>query len=76
MPPPPSAAEAVTDTADRARPIDPCPPPIRPQLARRTTLKPPRRVPWLAARRYSDPLFESVDVIEDDYYRLRHQPRG
>jgi hypothetical protein len=25
---------------------------------------------------YRDPLFERPDLIEDDYYRLRHQPRG
>lgn len=24
---------------------------------------------------YRDPLFERPDVIEDDYYRFRHQPR-
>jgi hypothetical protein len=23
-----------------------------------------------------DPLFERPDLIEDDYYRLRNQPRG
>jgi len=25
---------------------------------------------------YYDPLFERPDLIEDDYYRLRNQPRG
>jgi hypothetical protein len=25
---------------------------------------------------HHDPLFERPDLIEDDYYRLRHQPRG
>jgi hypothetical protein len=25
---------------------------------------------------YHDPLFERPDLIEDDYYRLRNQPRG
>jgi hypothetical protein len=25
---------------------------------------------------YHDPLFGRPDLIEDDYYRLRHQPRG
>ncbi len=25
---------------------------------------------------YSDPLFMRPDLIEDDYYRLRNQPRG
>jgi hypothetical protein len=34
-----------------------------------------RRVPKTGARFY-DPLFERPDLIEDDYYRLRHQPRG
>ena len=34
---------------------------------------------WRAPRTrpsYSDPLFERPDLIEDDYYRLRKQPRG
>ena len=25
---------------------------------------------------YHDPLFERPDLIEDDYYRFLHQPRG
>jgi hypothetical protein len=25
---------------------------------------------------YYDPKFQRPDVVEDDYYRLRHQPRG
>jgi len=25
---------------------------------------------------YRDSLFERPDLIEDDYYRLQHQPRG
>jgi hypothetical protein len=25
---------------------------------------------------YHDPLFERPDLVEDDYYRFRHQPRG
>jgi hypothetical protein len=25
---------------------------------------------------WHDPLFERLDLIEDDYYRLRNQPRG
>jgi hypothetical protein len=25
---------------------------------------------------WHDPLFERPDLIEDDYYRLRNQPRG
>lgn len=33
-----------------------------------------RRAPRTRARHY-DPLFERPDLIEDDYYRLRHQPR-
>jgi len=33
------------------------------------------RVPKTRAS-YNDPLFERPDLIEDDYYRLRKQPRG
>jgi hypothetical protein len=25
---------------------------------------------------YYDPKFQRPDVVEDDYYRFRHQPRG
>jgi hypothetical protein len=31
------------------------------------------RVRWTS---YHDSLFERPDLIEDDYYRLIHQPRG
>ena len=34
-----------------------------------------RQVPKTRAS-YYDPLFERPDLIEDDYYRLRNQPRG
>jgi hypothetical protein len=34
-----------------------------------------RRTPKTRAS-YYDPLFERPDLIEDDYYRLRNQPRG
>jgi hypothetical protein len=42
----------------------------------------PSRVATLLRRRpktgasYSDPLFERPDIVENDYYRFRHQPRG
>jgi hypothetical protein len=29
-----------------------------------------------AGASYHDPLFERPDLIENDYYRFRHQPRG
>lgn len=34
-----------------------------------------RRVPETGAH-YYDPLFEQPDLVEDDYYRFRNQPRG
>jgi hypothetical protein len=34
-----------------------------------------RRVPTTGGG-YHDPLFERPDLVEDDYYRFRHQPRG
>ena len=34
-----------------------------------------RRVPKSGGS-YHDPLFERPDLVEDDYYRLRNQPRG
>ena len=34
-----------------------------------------RRAPTTGASRY-DPLFEQPDLVEDDYYRFRNQPRG
>jgi hypothetical protein len=34
-----------------------------------------RRAPKTGAS-YYDPLFERPDLIEDDYYRFRNQPRG
>jgi hypothetical protein len=34
-----------------------------------------RRVPKTGPS-YYDPLFERPDLVEDDYYRLRNQPRG
>jgi hypothetical protein len=34
-----------------------------------------RRVPMKSGS-YYDPLFERPDLVEDDYYRFRHQPRG
>jgi hypothetical protein len=34
-----------------------------------------RRRPKTGAR-YSDPLFWRPDIVENDYYRFRHQPRG
>jgi len=34
-----------------------------------------RRVPRTAAS-YHDPLFRALDVVENDYYRFQHQPRG
>jgi hypothetical protein len=34
-----------------------------------------RRVPKTNAS-YYDPLFERPDLVEDDYYRLRNQPRS
>jgi hypothetical protein len=33
-----------------------------------------RRMPKISAS-YSDPLFGRPDLVEDDYYRLRNQPR-
>lgn len=29
-----------------------------------------------AGASYHDPFFMGPDVVEDDYYRFRHQPRG
>jgi hypothetical protein len=34
-----------------------------------------RRMPKISAS-YSNPLFGRPDLVEDDYYRLRNQPRG
>ena len=34
-----------------------------------------RRVPKTGGSFY-DPLFARPDLVEDDYYRFRHQPRG
>ena len=34
-----------------------------------------RRVPTIGGSFY-DPLFGRPDLVEDDYYRFRHQPRG
>ena len=34
-----------------------------------------RRAPR-PSRDYHDPLFERPDLVEDDYYRFRHYPRG
>ena len=34
-----------------------------------------RRVPETGAH-YYDSLFEQPDLVEDDYYRFRNQPRG
>jgi hypothetical protein len=35
----------------------------------------PRRVPK-PARSYHDPLFDRLDLVESDYYRLRNYPQG
>lgn len=35
----------------------------------------PRPAPKAGASHH-DPLFERPDLVEDDYYRFRHQPRG
>ena len=35
----------------------------------------PRPAPRIGAS-YHDPLFRRPDLVEDDYYRFRHQPRG
>lgn len=53
-----------------------------PRIATRRPRRPVdrRRYAGLLARvlraSYLDPLFERPDLVEDDYYRFLHQPRG
>ena len=46
-------------------------------IARRRRLRRAAEVIWRVVRlSYRNPLAERPDLVEDDYYRLRNQPRG
>ena len=84
MPPAP-LADAVIDTRDRAGQAT-VPGHVRSgrwgSVAARFRGDCVRRVARMLRRvyrtggRYYDPLLARPDVVEDDYYRFRHQPRG
>jgi hypothetical protein len=83
--PPALLAHAVTDTRDRAGQAT-VPDQVhsdRPgSVAARIRGDRLRRIAGMLRRaprtggRYLDPLFQRPDVVEDDYYRFRHQPGG
>ena len=82
MPPAPLAVDAVTGTRDLAGAPGTCTPaPVAPSHGPRTAPRARRLIGLLrrAAKTggsYYDPLFARPDLVEDDYYRFRHQARG
>jgi len=90
MPPVPLALDAVRATRDQeAAPSTRSPMPMQPGRADRAgsarleTLgdRPPRLYGLLrralrTCGSYYDAQFERPDLVEDDYYRFRNQPRG
>jgi len=89
MPPAPLAGNVVTGTRDQpGAPGTRAPAPVTRgrrlwkarallprRAARRAQAALPRPGPKAGAS-YHDPLFGRPDLVEDDYYRFRHQPRG
>jgi hypothetical protein len=73
------AAEALSQ-ADCGAPRQALEPAATPETLARLTRR-RQRITGLLMRlaktraRYYDPLFERPDLIEDDYYRFRNQPR-
>jgi hypothetical protein len=65
MPPAPIVGNAVTGTGDQTAPGG--------RLRRvAALLRPGAKI----GASYHDQLFGRPDLVEDDYYRFRHQPRG
>lgn len=75
-----SVATPAVDEASQAEvhsaAIDSRPPARRPRQGRYGRGRVAGFFARMVATSYLDPLFERPDLIEDDYYRLRNQPRA
>ena len=90
MPSAPPTVNAIPKRRDKAEAQRTCAPDVTPgsrprqakarntaAIARGNRLRRAADVIWRVVKlSYCNPLLERPDLVEDDYYRLRNQPRG